>query len=73
MQRGMDEDYKMRKTNLKQAIRVEMEHKPTFRYIRAFEEKYGKLPSDRKMAAMIAKNHIREDPRYYQKLKKMRL
>jgi hypothetical protein len=59
--------------SLKYGTNVEMEHKKTYAYIRNYEEKHGKLPSDTQISRKIALNHLAERKDYYQKLKKYKL
>ena len=52
---------------LKKGVKVEREHSRTIRRIR--DEKL----STRKAETLIAKDHIKEDPKYYDKLNKAKL
>jgi len=54
-------------------MKVESEHKGTIRFIKAYERKHDKLPSNNTIFYHITKDHLREDPKYYSKLKKARL
>lgn len=54
-------------------IKTEMEHKKTFAKIKQFVKQKGKFPSDVTIAKMIAHDHLKEDPRYYYKVKKYKL
>ena len=58
---------------LKQGIKIEMEHKGLARQIERYEHKYNKLPTDRAIAKIIAREHLQEDKQYYTKLKKAKL
>lgn len=51
---------------LKLGKKVEREHLPYYRKIK----KSGKCPSETKFTEGIAKAHIKEDKKYYTKLKK---
>jgi sulfur relay (sulfurtransferase) DsrC/TusE family protein len=58
---------------LKAGIKVEKEHTRTFRFVKAYYRKHKKMPSDNIIARHIAQDHLREDRRYYTKLKKANL
>lgn len=58
---------------LNQGIRVESEHKGTYKFIRNFVKKHGRLPKQKEMYKSIAHEHLKEDKNYYKKLKKARL
>jgi hypothetical protein len=53
---------------LKQGIKVESEHRGTVRFLRQALAK-GRKVSDKAVFARIAKDHLKEDPKYYEKLK----
>jgi sulfur relay (sulfurtransferase) DsrC/TusE family protein len=57
---------------LKKGISIEREHKNTINYIRDFCSK-GKCPTNNQIFEHIAKDHLKEDKNYYNKLKKERL
>ena len=61
------------KIQLKKGIKVEMEHIPTFKFVKQFYKKNKRLPSDKMMATKIAKDHLKEDKKYYTKLKRHNL
>ena len=54
-------------------IKIEMEHKGTFHKIKQMYKKTGKFPSDTMIAKMISADHLKEDPKYYYKVKKYKL
>jgi sulfur relay (sulfurtransferase) DsrC/TusE family protein len=58
---------------IKYGIKVEMEHKPTFNFIKKYVKKHGQMPSDTMMAKKIVQNHLAEDKNYYKKIKKYKL
>jgi len=58
-------------TELKKGIKEEMEHKNTIKFIKSYYKKYGKFPTDKMVYKHIAKDHIKEDKKYYTKLIKM--
>lgn len=60
-------------SQLKEGIKVEMEHKGTAKWVDRFEHQHGKLPSDKMVAEHIAKAHLKEDSHYYDKLRRARL
>ena len=58
---------------LRQGIKVESEHKDVVEFIKLFHKRYGRFPTEKDIYTRIAKDHLKEDPRYYTKLKKYRL
>jgi len=54
-------------------IKVEMEHKKTFDFIKNYFKKKGRMPSNTEIAGRIASDHLKEDPKYYTKIKKYKL
>lgn len=63
----------MNSYQLKMGKKVEREHLPFFRKLKAYQKKTGKCPSEKMFVESIAKVHIQEDKNYYTKLKKARL
>ena len=61
------------KKQLKIGTRIEMEHKPTFNFIKNYKQKTGRFPSNQIIATNIAKNHLAERKDYYIRLKKAKL
>lgn len=61
------------KSQLKLGMKIESEHKHTVAFIRKFVKRYHKVPSNKIIFKDIAKDHLREDPKYYLKLKKAKL
>lgn len=58
---------------LKKGIAIEREHKKTIAFIEGYYKKHKTFPSRNKIFASIAKDHLKEDPKYYSKLKKAKL
>ena len=58
---------------IKIGAKVEEEHKGTYKYIERTFKQTGQLPSFKEVSKSIAKDHIKEDPNYYSKLKKCNL
>jgi hypothetical protein len=58
---------------LKIGKRIEKEHLPFWRRIKAFKELTGKCPTDKQFVEGIAKDHLKEYPDYYSRLKKAKL
>ena len=58
---------------LRMGINIEKEHKKTVKFIEGYYKKHNKLPSNNKIYTSIAKDHLKEDPKYYIKLKKAKL
>jgi len=54
-------------------IKVEMEHKKTFSFIKNYYKKNKKFPSDKLIATNIAVDHLKENKDYYKKIKKYKL
>lgn len=55
---------------LKIGKKIEREHLPYFRKIKAYKQKTGKCPTENQFTEGIAKAHLKEDKEYYTKLKK---
>ena len=58
---------------IKTGIKVESEHAPTYDYLKEFIRRNGKLPPKKDFFKRIAQNHIDEDPKYYEKLRRCKL
>jgi len=58
---------------LKMGVKVEAEHKHTYNFIKGFTKKNNRFPTQKEVFANIAKDHLKEDPKYYTKLKKYKL
>jgi len=54
-------------------IKVELEHKKTFSFIKNYFKKNKKFPGDKLIATKIATDHLKEDKNYYNKIKKYKL
>lgn len=54
-------------------VKVELEHKKTFDFIKKYYNKKGKMPSNTMIASKIASDHLKENPNYYKIVKKMKL
>jgi len=50
--------------------RIEREHLPYFRKMKAHKLKTGKCPTESQFVEGISKAHLKEDRNYYSKLKK---
>jgi len=61
---------KMINRQLRMGIKVESEHKGTINYIKNYVKKNKKFPTNQSIYKNIAKEHIKEDPKYYSKIKK---
>ena len=64
---------KVVKDELKEGIKVEHEHKPTYKKIREFYEKNQKWPDENMVYQWIAEDHLREHKDYYTILKSVEL
>ena len=53
----------------KYGIKVEMEHTPTFNFVKKYFTKNKKLPTNQMLATKIATDHLKEDKNYYKKIK----
>jgi SPP1 gp7 family putative phage head morphogenesis protein len=60
-----------KKSALDDGIKVEREHVETVEFIREYFEKNDKMPTSEEIYEHIAKDHLKEDPNYYDKLKIM--
>lgn len=60
-------------SKLIQGAIIEQEHKATYKFIERKVKQTGRLPSFKDFSKSIAKDHIKEDPNYYSKLKKCNL
>ena len=58
---------------LKFGAKVEEEHKGTYKYIQKTFKETGKIPSSRQIYQSIAKDHLKENPNYYSKIKRCNL
>jgi len=61
------------KMQLAKGKRVEREHKNTYLYLKRNVATTGKLPNEDKFYTSIATDHVKEDSKYYDKLKKAKL
>lgn len=50
--------------------KVEEEHKGTYRFIQRTFRQTGHIPSFKQVTRSIARDHLKEDPNYYSKLKR---
>ena len=57
----------------KYGVKVEMEHTPTFKFVKSYFNKNKKLPSNKMIAERIAGDHLKEDKNYYKKIKRHKL
>ena len=53
---------------LQKGIEVEKEHKGTIDFLKRHVKKHGKFPKEKKIYKSIAKEHLKEDSKYYKKL-----
>ena len=53
--------------------RIESEHKPTYDFLKSYENKFGKLPPSKLFFRAIAQNHLDEDKNYYKKLRRCKI
>jgi hypothetical protein len=58
---------------LKKGSLVEREHKGTYKFIEKRFKQTGNIPSFKEVTKSIAKDHLKEDKNYYQKLKTCKL
>lgn len=63
----------VKSNQLKIGIRVEAEHKPTYRFLKTYIKKYDRLPSQKVFYKHIAQNHLTENKKYYTKLIRAKL
>lgn len=63
----------MKAKQIKMGVKIESEHKKTVKFIEGYYKKYKKFPAPKKIFTSIAKDHLKEDPLYYSKLKKAKL
>lgn len=60
-------------TQLSMGIKIEREHSKTLDFIKKYHKRYGKFPPNVDVYRHIASDHLREDKRYYSKLKEAKL
>ena len=60
----------MKTTELNTGIKIEAEHLNTVNFVRQFCKRYGRMPTNKEVFISIAKDHLKEDRRYYSKLNK---
>jgi hypothetical protein len=58
---------------LKQGIKIEMEHKGLNNWMKKYTDEHKRFPKDSIIAKQIAKEHLKEDRNYYTKLNKAKL
>lgn len=63
----------MKNNQLRMGVNVEKEHKKTIRFIKSYVKKNKTFPANKTIFQSIAKDHLKEDKRYYSKLKKAKL
>ena len=61
------------KSELRIGIRMESEHKDLVKYLRGYVKRHKTIPSPRKIYKKISEAHIRENPKYYTKLRRAKL
>lgn len=60
----------MKKTQMKKAVKIEMEHVKTFEFVKKLCQK-NNCPSNKRIAKQVVKDHLAEDKNYYKKLAKI--
>ena len=60
-------------TQLSMGMKIEAEHSGTLKYIKRYYKKHGKMPPQKDIFRHIARDHLKEDRKYYSKLKKAKL
>lgn len=60
-------------SQLRMGMKVEAEHSSTLKYIKRYYNKHHKMPPQKSIFQHIARDHLREDKKYYTKLKKAKL
>jgi sulfur relay (sulfurtransferase) DsrC/TusE family protein len=63
----------MKNNQLRMGLKVEKEHKKTIGFIKSYVKKNKTFPTNKIIFQSIAKDHLKEDKRYYSKLKKAKL
>lgn len=63
----------MKNGQLRMGIKVESEHAGTLRFIKKYVDTHKSFPPKRLVYMSIAKDHLKEDKKYYSKLKKAKL
>jgi len=63
----------MKNKELLMGKRIESEHEHTMKFISKYLKTHNKLPPRNLVFTSIAKDHLKEDKKYYSKLKKARL
>jgi sulfur relay (sulfurtransferase) DsrC/TusE family protein len=63
----------MKNKQLKIGVKVESEHAKTYRLINTYWKSHHKMPPKKVVFASIAKDHLKENKRYYTKLAKAKL
>lgn len=58
---------------LKAGIKVESEHKDVIRKLKKYIKLHHKVPKNNTIYKWIAQTHLKENKKYYQKLKKAKL
>ena len=63
----------MRNGELRKGIKVESEHAHTLKFIKRYVSTNNKFPPKKLIYMSIAKDHLKEDKKYYSKLAKAKL
>lgn len=58
---------------LRRGIAVEREHRNTVKFIGDYVKRFGRMPPSKKIYRHISSDHLRENPRYYEILKRSKL
>lgn len=62
---------KFKQSSVRTGTRIESEHRDVTSWIRKYAKQHGKIPKNSLIFRHIAETHLKEDPAYYKKLKKM--
>jgi sulfur relay (sulfurtransferase) DsrC/TusE family protein len=63
----------MTNKQLRLGLKVEAEHAHTMRFISKYLKTHNKLPAKKLVYMSIAKDHLKEDKKYYTKLSRAKL
>jgi len=62
-----------RRCQIKMGVGVEAEHTKTIKFIQTYYKAHKRFPKKDLIFSSIAADHLKEDPKYYTKLKKAKL
>lgn len=63
----------MKNGQLRMGIKVEGEHARTYKFISKYVKQHKRMPPKKLVFINIAKDHLKENKKYYSKLKKAKL